>query len=132
MRFDAHAPLRPDLAVAVLAKIRLVAAIAILRVVRRLDRMDRNKIGPVRLGHVLPSSREAPPQIGLDAPAFVAVQAEGLLMAVRAVVPRLLRQQPVLLHEKGPVIAHHALPAMAVLTFIKLAILIIPVVSLGE
>jgi hypothetical protein len=59
----------------------------------------------------------------------VAVDAEGLLMAIRAVVPGPLGKQPVLLHEKGPVIAHDALPAMAVLAFINLAVLIFPVVS---
>jgi hypothetical protein len=129
MRFDAHAPLRPRLAVAVRAETRLVAAVAVLWVVRRLDRMGRNKIGPVSLGHVLPSPRGTPLQIGRDPSALVTVYAEGLLMAVGAIISRLLRQQPVLFHEKGTMIAHHVRPAMAVLTLIRLAILIFPVVS---
>jgi hypothetical protein len=47
MRFDAHAPLRACLAVAVGTEIRLVAAIAVLGIVRRLDRVDGNEIGPM-------------------------------------------------------------------------------------
>ncbi|MEK6535258.1 MAG: hypothetical protein AABZ40_06325 [Thermodesulfobacteriota bacterium] len=132
MGFDAHAPFRPCLAVAVRAEIRLVAAIAILGIVRRLDRMDGNKIGPVRLGHVLPSPRRTPLQIGFDAPALVTVDTEGLLMAIGAVVPRPLGKQLVLLHKESPVIAHHTRPAMAIFAFISFVAFEVPVVSPGE
>lgn len=132
MGFDAHAALIPCPAVAVRAEIRLVAAIAILRIVRRLDRMDGDKIGAMRLRHELPSSRRAPLQIGLDTPAFVAVDAERLLMAIRAVVPRLLGQQLVLLHKKSAVVAHHTRPAMAISAFISFAAFEVPVVGPGE
>jgi len=69
-----------------------VAAIAILGIARSLHGMGRDKIGPMRLGHVLPASRRTSLQIGGDAAAFVTIQAEGLLMAVGAIVPRPLRQ----------------------------------------
>jgi hypothetical protein len=132
MGLDVHAPLLSDLAVAVRTETRLVAAIAVLRVVRGLDGMDRDKIGAMRLWHVLPSSRRTPLQIGRDPAALVTVDTEGLLMAVGAVIARLLRQQSVLLDEEGTMIAHHAGSAMAIVAFIRRAILIIPVVGPGE
>jgi len=132
MRLDVHAPLLSDLAVAVRTKTRLVATIAVLGVIRGLDGMDGDKVGPVRLGHVLPSSRRTPLQIGRDPPALMTVDTERLLMAVGAVIARLLRQQSVLLDEEGAMIAHHAGSAMAIFAFIRRAILIIPVVGPGE
>jgi hypothetical protein len=132
MGFDVHAAFIPYLRVAVLTETRLVAAIAVPGVVRRLDRMDGNKIGAVRLGHELPSARRTPLQIGFDSPAFVAVDTEGLLMTIRAIIPCLLGQQPVLRDKKVAVIAHHAGAAVAVLTIIKLGIFVFSVVGPGE
>jgi hypothetical protein len=53
-------------------------------------------------------------------------------MAIRAIVPRLLGQQPVLRDEKVAVIAHHAGAAVAVLTIIKLGVFVFSVVGPGE
>jgi hypothetical protein len=132
MGFDAHAPLLSDLAVAVRTETRLVAAIAVLGVVRGLDGMDGNKIGPMRLGHVLASPRRTPLQIGRDPPALVTVDTERLIMAVGAVIARLLRQQSVLLDEEGAMIAHHTRSTMTILAFIRLGVFIFPVVGPGE
>jgi hypothetical protein len=131
VRFDIHAALL-RFTVAVRAESRLVAAIAVLGIVRRLDGMDRDEIGPVRPGHKFPSPRKTPGQIRFDHPTLMAVQTEGLLMAIVAIVARLLGQQAVLLDEKGAVVAHHTGSAMAVLTLIKLAVFIFPVVGPGE
>ena len=92
VRFDLHAALVPYLAVAVRAETRLVAAITALWIILRLYRVDGDKTGPVRRGHGFPCSRQALPQIGLDIPAFVAVKTERLLMAIGAIVSRLLGQ----------------------------------------
>ena len=53
--FDFHVALFPRLGVAVRTEFRLVAAIAVLGIIRRLYGMDGDKIGPMRPGHVLPS-----------------------------------------------------------------------------
>jgi len=94
--------------------------------------MGGDEVGPVRLWFVLPSSRRAPLQIGRDPAPLVTIDAEGLLMAIRAVASRLLGKQPVLLHKKGPVIAHHAGSAMAISAFLRFVILIVSVVGPGE
>ena len=59
VRFDVHASLLPDPAMAVRTETRLVAAIAVLGVIRRLDGMCGDKIGPMRFGHVLPFAGRA-------------------------------------------------------------------------
>lgn len=92
VRFDVHAALVPYLAMAVRAETRLVAAIAGLRTILRLYRMDGDKVGPMRRRHGLPCSRQTFLQIGFDIPAFVAVETERLLMAIGAVASRLLCQ----------------------------------------
>jgi len=93
VRFDFHTALVPDLAMAVRAETRFVAAIATLRTATLcLYRVDGDKAGPMRRGHGFPCSRQAFPQIWFDIPAFVAIEAERLLMAVGAIVSRLLRQ----------------------------------------
>jgi hypothetical protein len=53
--FDFHVALCSVLSVAVRTEFRLMAAIAALGVIRCLDGMDGDKIGPMRPGHVLPS-----------------------------------------------------------------------------
>jgi hypothetical protein len=53
--FDLHVALVLLLGMAVRTEFRLMAAIAALRVIRRFDGMDGDKIRPVRPGHVLPS-----------------------------------------------------------------------------
>jgi hypothetical protein len=132
--FEAHSgPVPLNLpVVAVRAEFRLVAAIAGLEVIRRLYGMNGDKIGPMRLRHGLPSPREAFPQIGLDVPAVVTVEAEGLLVAISAVVGRLLRQQPVLLHEKGAVIVRYAGIAVAFPAILQRGVIVIPVACPGE
>jgi hypothetical protein len=132
MGLDAHAPFIPRLAVAVRAEFRLVAAIAVLGVIRRLYGMDGDKIGAMRLGHELPSPRRTSLQIRFNAAAFVAVDTEGLLMAIRAIVPCLLGQQPVLLYKESAVIAHHTRPAMAIFAFISFVAFKVPVVGPGK
>ena len=97
--------------------------LAALRIILRLYRVDGDKIGPMRRGHGLPCSRQALPQIGLDIPALVAVETERLLMAIGAIVSRLLRQQSVFLDEKGAMIARYAGSAMAVPAFLERALL---------
>jgi hypothetical protein len=62
----------------------------------------------------------------------VAVDTEGLLMAIRAIVPRLHGKQPVLRDPKGAVIDYHTGAAVAVLTFIELDIFVFSVVGPGE
>jgi hypothetical protein len=94
--------------------------------------MEGNKIGPMRPGHVFPLAGWTPRQIRLDAPALVAVDTEGLIMAIRTIAARLLGQRSVLLHEKGAVITHHSGSSMAILALIKLGALVVPVVSPGE
>ena len=106
--FDFHIPLLPRPAVAVRTETRFMTPIAVLGVIRRLYGVDRDKIRPVRPGHVLGSPRQAPCQIGFDSPAFVTIDTEGLLMAIGAIVARLLGQQSMLLHKKGAVIAQGA------------------------
>jgi len=54
--FDFHVALVPLLGMAVRTEFRLMAAIAVLGIIRRLDGMDGDKIGPMRPGHILPSS----------------------------------------------------------------------------
>jgi hypothetical protein len=53
--FDFHVALCSVLRMAVRTEFRLMAAIAALGVIRCLDGMDGDKIGPMRPGHVLPS-----------------------------------------------------------------------------
>jgi len=132
--FDAHAaPVPLNLpVVAVRAETRLVAAIAVPGIVRRLYGMNGDEIGPMRVRHVLPSPREALPQIGLEAPALVTVEAVGLLMAIRAVAAGLYRELFVLVHEKGAVIVHHAGPAVAVPAILQLGAPVFLVVGPGE
>ena len=132
VRFDVQAPLVPNIAMAVRAETRLVAAIAsLLTITLRLYRVDRDKAGPMRLRHGLPCSRQALPQIGFDIPAFVAVETERLLMAIGAVAPRLLCQQSVFFDEKGAVIARYAGSAMAVPAFPEPGAPVFPVVGPG-
>jgi hypothetical protein len=76
VRFDLHAPFLPYFAVAVGAETRLVAPITGLRIVRRLDGMDRDKIGPVRSGQEFSLPRGTPTQIRFDASAGMTIQAE--------------------------------------------------------
>lgn len=134
MRFDAHAtPVPLNLpVVAIRAETRLVAAIAVPGVIRRLYGVNGDEIGPMRLRHVLPSPREALLHIWLEAPALVTVEAEGLLVAIRAVAGGLLRQLSVLVHEKGAVVVHHAGSAMAVPAIIRLGAPVFLVVGPGE
>jgi len=132
MRFDLHVPLLPVLGMAVRTEFRIVAAIAGLRITRRLHRMYRDEIRPVRAGLVFAPSRQTPRQIGFDPPALVAIDTEGLLMAIRAITPRPLGQQAVLLHIKSAVVAHDTRRAMAILTFVELALFEVPVVGPGE
>jgi hypothetical protein len=134
MRFDAHAtPVPLNLpVVAVRAEIRLVAAIAVPWVVRRLYGVNGDEIGPVRLRHVLPSPREALLEIGLEATALVAVEAVGLLMAIRAVAGGLSCQIFVFVHEKGAVVVCHAGSAMAVPAILQLGAPVFLVVGPGE
>jgi hypothetical protein len=132
VRLDLHVPLLTILRMAIRTEFRLVATIAVLRIPRRLHRMYRNKIGPVCAGLVFAPSRQTPRQIGLDTPALVAIQAEGLLVAIRAIVPSPLRQQPVLLHKKSAVIVNHSRTAVAILTRIKRGPLEAPVIRPGE
>jgi hypothetical protein len=132
MGFDVHAAFIPYFGVAVLTEIRLMAAIAVLGIVRRLDGMDGNKIGAVRLGHEITCSRRTPLQIRFYSPAFVAVDTEGLLMAIRAIVPRLLGKQTMLLHKESTVVSYHAGAAVAVRAFIKLDVFVFSVVGSGE
>jgi hypothetical protein len=129
---DLHVPLLTVLGMAIRTEFRLVAAIAVLRIPRRLHRMYRNKIGPVRAGLVFAPSRQTPRQIGLDPPTLMAIQAERLLVAFRAIVPRPLRQQPVLLHKKNAMIVNHSRTAVAILTRIKRGPLEPPVIRPGE
>lgn len=133
--FDAHAaPVHRDLLeVAVRAEFRLVAAEAALGVIRRLHGMYGDEVRPVRPGHRLPSPRQAPPCVGIDVPAIVAVEAVGLFMAIRAIVAGLLRQHAVLPGEKGPVVVYHAGSDMALEAVLpKLAVPVIPVIRPGE
>src|SRR5512140_2627351 len=134
VRFDAHAaPVPLNLpVVAVRAESRLVAAVAVPGVIRRLYGVNGDEIGPMRLRHVLPSPREAFLHIGLDSPALVTVEAEGLLVAIRAVVGGLLCQQSVLVHEKGAVVVRHAGSAMAVPAILQLGVLVFLVAGPGE
>jgi hypothetical protein len=53
-------------------------------------------------------------------------------MAIRAIVSRLLGQQPVLRDEKGPVIADHAGAAVAVPAFIELDVFVFSMVAPGK
>jgi hypothetical protein len=130
--FDFHIALCSVLSVAVRTEFRLMATIAALRVIRRLDGMDGDKIGSMRPGHVLPSRRRAPRQIRFDAPALVAIDTKGLLMTIRTIAARLLGQQSVLRHEKRAVIAHDTGAAVAIPTFIRLVAFEVPVVGPGE
>ena len=130
--FDFHVALVPLFGMAVRTEFRLMAAIAVLWVVRRLDGMDGDKIGPMRPGHILPSRRRTPRQIRFDAPALVAIDTKGLLMAIRTIIASLLGQQSVLRHEKRTVIAHDAGTGMAIPTLIGLVVFEAPVVGPGE
>jgi hypothetical protein len=70
--------------------------------------MDRDKIGAMRLGHILTFGRQTLLQIRFNASTFVAIQTEGLLMAIRAIVPRLLGQQPMFFHKEITMIGYYA------------------------
>jgi hypothetical protein len=129
--FDFHAALVPDLVMALRAETRLVAAIAALRIILRLYRVDGDKAGPMGRGHRFSCPRQTSPQIWFDIPTLVAVETERLLMAVGAITSRLLCQQPVFLGEKGPVIVRYAGPAVAVPALIKRGALVFPVVGPG-
>jgi hypothetical protein len=128
--FDAHAPLVRYLVVAIRAEILLVAAIAVLGVILRLDGMDGDKVGPMRCGHGLTFSRQTLLQVGFDIPASVAVETEGLLVTVQAIGGGSFRQQSVL---SGPaMIVHFAGAAMTVPTGVQLAGIVFLVVGPGE
>jgi len=109
-----------------------VAAIAILAVIRSLYRMDRDKIGAMRLGHILTLGRQTLLQIRFNASTFVAIQTEGLLMAIRAIVPRLLGQQPVFFHKEITVIGYYAGAAVTIPAVTKCDILEFSVVGPGK
>jgi len=96
--------------------------------------MDRDKIGAMRLGHILTFGRQTLLQIRFNASTFVAIQTEGLLMAIRAIVPRLLGQQPMFFHKEITVIGYHANAAVTNLAVTKCDILEFSVVgpSKGE
>src|SRR5512141_1878010 len=134
VRLDAHAaPVPLNLpGVAVRAETRLVAAVAVPGVIRRLYGMNGDEIGPMRLRHVLPSPREALLEIGLEAPALVAVEAVGLLVAIRAVAGGLPCQIFVFVHEKGAVVVRHAGSAMTVPAILQLGAPVFLVVGPGE
>ncbi len=130
--FDTQPAFVHRLVVAVLAEFRLMATFAALRIIHGLYGVGGNEIRPVAPGHVLPSARYPPLQIRFDGPAFVAVEAEGLLMAIRAIVPRLIRQQAMLFDKKRPVIVDHAHSVVAIPAFLKLGVSVFPMVGLGE
>jgi hypothetical protein len=94
--------------------------------------MDGDKIGAMRLGHILPLGRQTLLQIRFNASAFVAIQTEGLLMAIRAIVPRLLGQQPVFFHKEITVIGYHASAAVTIPAVTKRDILEFSVVGPGK
>jgi hypothetical protein len=109
-----------------------MAALAVLGIIRRLYGVGGDEVGPVAPGHVLPPAGYTPLQIRLNGAPFVAVEAEGLHVAIGAIIARPLRQQTVLLDKKRTMIVHQAESAMAVPTFLRFGVLIFPVVCLGE
>jgi hypothetical protein len=94
--------------------------------------MDGDEIGPMRLRHVLPSPREALPHIDLEVPAIVTVEAEGLLVAIRAVAGGLSCQVFVLVQEKGAVVVHDAGSAVALPAILRRGGPVFLVVGPGE
>jgi hypothetical protein len=58
--FDLHAALLAQFGVTVRAGFRIMAAVAVLGITRRLHGMGRDEIGPVRLGHVVTLARRTP------------------------------------------------------------------------
>jgi hypothetical protein len=62
----------------------------------------------------------------------VTIEAEGLLVTIRAIAGGLLRQQFVLVHEKGAVIVHDAGSAMALPAILRLGAPVFLVVGSGE
>ena len=97
-----HEVLSPEFRVTLVAVPHIVALIAGLRVVERLDGMDLPEIRAMRLGNVVrPVVRDA--QVSIDAAAFMAIKAELLVMAVRAVPARTTGEEAVLTHLIGPV-----------------------------
>jgi len=61
----------------------------------------------------------------------MAIETEGLLMAVIAVRVGPLRHQPMLRYKKGAMVAHHTLAAVTVLTIGGFEVFVLPVISPG-
>jgi hypothetical protein len=85
MRLDMERPLRVT-AVAVVAVGRFVAAFTGLRVVQGLDRVDHDKVGAVASRNIIPLVIPGT-QVRIDPATGMAVEAEGLLVALGAVAP---------------------------------------------
>ena len=76
------------------AELLVVTAVAILRVVPGLDRVNGDEVAPVTLGHIV-AAEGVRRQIGVDPSTLVAIETERLRMALGTVVGGLLDKRPV-------------------------------------
>jgi hypothetical protein len=93
-----------------------MAAVTVLRIVQRFDRMDVYKIAPVTLGFIVPSE-VALGEIGPVAPALVAIKAPLLLMALIAVIPCVAGQDAMSAYKVCIMIWRNALGLVAAAAF---------------
>jgi hypothetical protein len=97
-----HEVLSPEFGVTLGAVPDVMTLITGLRIIQRLDGMDLLKIRTMGLGNIVrPVVRNA--QVRIYAAAFVAVEAELLVMTVRAVPAGPSSEEAVLPHLIGPV-----------------------------
>lgn len=85
-------------AVAIVAVLPVMAAVAGLRVVQGLYRMDADKITPVAFGFIV-APEITSGRIGAVPAALMAIQTPGLLVALTAVIACLARQNAMSAYE---------------------------------
>jgi hypothetical protein len=96
----------------------VMALIAGLGIIERLDGVDLPEIGTMGLGNVVrPVVRDA--QVRIDPAALVAVEAKLLVMTVRAVLSDPAGKEAVLPHLIGPVGRRNARSLVAVRAFLQ-------------
>jgi hypothetical protein len=88
MRFDVERSLRVT-AVALVAEGGVVTAFTGLGVVKGLDRVDHDKVGAVASGNIIPLVIPGT-QVRIDPATGMAVEAEGLLVALGTVAPGII------------------------------------------
>ena len=115
---DPHAPFREPV-MAGGAVFLVMAAVAGLRIVQRLDGMDVDKIAAVTLGYIVPTEG-GHGKVRVDAAPLVAVEAEGLIVALGAVVVRPCLPRSMAAHPVTVVVGRYPFSLVAAVALRKL------------